>query len=184
MAARSLNKAMIIGNMTRDPELRYTASGTAIVTFGVATNREYTPSHSDETIEDTEFHNVVAWSKLAELCDKLLSKGQKVFIEGRLQTRNWVDEETGKKMYRTETVAEEMIVLSPSKGDGSKGDGSTTFGRPREDQAKSPSQATSPQLAKTDVETQSEDKSTMMTTDEPATTEQTSDQKEGDKIPF
>lgn len=112
MAVRSLNKAMIIGNLTRDPELKYTASGTPLATFGVATNREYSPSTRDEVIEETEFHNVVAWAKLAELCDKLLSKGQKVYIEGRLNTRDWEDAETGKKMYRTEIVAEEMIVLS------------------------------------------------------------------------
>lgn len=112
MAVRSLNKATIIGNLTRDPELKYTASGTPLAIFGVATNREYSPSNRDEVVEEVEFHNVVAWAKLAELCDQLLSKGQKVYVEGRLNTRNWQDQETGKKMYRTEIVAEEMIVLS------------------------------------------------------------------------
>lgn len=116
MAVRSLNKVMVIGNLTRDPDLRYTANGTPVVNFGVATNREYSPSNTDEVMESTEFHNIVAWSKLAELCDQLLAKGQKVFIEGRLQTRDWVDDESGKKMYRTEIVAENMIVLSPGKG--------------------------------------------------------------------
>ncbi|NCS32513.1 single-stranded DNA-binding protein [bacterium] len=120
MAVRSLNKAMIIGNLTRDPELRYTANGTAIATFGVATNREYTPSDSQESVESAEFHNVVAWSKLAELCNQLLAKGNKVYIEGRLQTRDWVDAETSKKMYRTEIVCEEMLVLSsPRNGESS-----------------------------------------------------------------
>lgn len=116
MAVRSLNKVMIIGNLTRDPELRYTANGTPVVTFGVATNREYSPSNSNEVIETTEFHNIVVWSKLAELCDKLLKKGDKVYIEGRLQTRDWEDEKSGKKMYRTETVANEMILLSSKRG--------------------------------------------------------------------
>jgi single-strand DNA-binding protein len=115
MAARSLNKVMIIGNLTRDVELRYTANGTAIATFGVATNREYVPSNSNESVEETQFHNIVAWSKLAELCDKLLAKGQKVYIEGRLQTRDWVDNDTNKKLYRTEIIAEEMIVLGGGK---------------------------------------------------------------------
>lgn len=115
MAVRSLNKAMIIGNLTREPELRYTTNGTPVATFGVATNREYTPSNATESVEEAEFHNVVAWSKLAELCERLLSKGQKVYIEGRLQTRDWVDEGSGKKMYRTEIVAEEMIILSPNR---------------------------------------------------------------------
>lgn len=117
MAVRSLNKAMIIGNLTRDPELRYTANGTAIVTFGVATNREYTLAEKKETVEAVEFHNVVAWAKLAELCNQLLSKGTKVYIEGRLQTRDWVDADSSKKMYRTEIVAEEMIILSSRTND-------------------------------------------------------------------
>ena len=117
MAARSLNKVMLIGNLTRDPELRYTSNGTAVVSFGVATNRSYTPSNSSEAVEDVEFHNIVAWAKLAELCDKLLKKGDKVYLEGRLQTRDWEDEQTGKKMYRTEIVANEMIILSNKKDD-------------------------------------------------------------------
>lgn len=111
MAARSLNKAQIIGNLTRDPELRYTAKGTPICTFGVATNRTYTPAGATELTETVEFHNVVAWAKLAEICSQLLHKGWKVFVEGRLSTRSWQDAETGKKMYRTEIVASEMIVL-------------------------------------------------------------------------
>ena len=112
MAVRSLNKVMIIGNLTRDPELKYTSTGTALATFGVATNREYSPSNTEEVYEDTEYHNVVAWAKLAELCNQLLKKGQKVYIEGRLNTRSWQDSETGKTMYRTEIVASDMIVLS------------------------------------------------------------------------
>lgn len=111
MAARSLNKVQIIGNLTRDPELRYTAQGTPICIFGVATNRAYKKTGSDEVIEETEFHNVVAWGKLAELCNQLLHKGWKVFIEGRLRTRSWEDGETNKRMFRTEIVALEMIVL-------------------------------------------------------------------------
>lgn len=119
MAVRSLNKAMIIGNMTRDPELKYTGSGTPLATFGVATNREYSPSGTDEVKEDVEFHNVIAWAGLAKVCDQLLSKGDKVFIEGRLNTQTWDDSETGKKMYRTEIVTDEMILLSSSRGSGS-----------------------------------------------------------------
>lgn len=116
MAARSLNRAQIIGNLTRDPDLRYTAQGTPICTFGVATNRVYRKANSDEAIEETEFHNVVAWGKLAELCNQLLHKGWKTFIGGRLQTRSWEDAETGKKMYRTEIVALDMIVLGAPRG--------------------------------------------------------------------
>ncbi len=119
MAARSLNKVMLIGNLTRDPELRYTSNGTAVVSFGIATNRSYTPANSNEAVENVEFHNIVAWAKLAELCDKLLNKGDKVYLEGRLQTRDWEDEQSGKKMYRTEVVANEMIILSNKKDNSS-----------------------------------------------------------------
>lgn len=128
MAGRSLNKVMLIGNLTRDPELRYTASGTAVVNFGMATNRSYMPAGGGEAVDETEFHNIVAWSKLAELCDKLLSKGKKVYIEGRLQTRDWTDEGSGKKMYRTEIIAEEMMVLSGMGERGQDGAGSRDSG--------------------------------------------------------
>lgn len=111
MAARSLNKVQIIGNLTRDPELKYTAKGTPLCTFGVATNRVYTPTDATESVEETEFHNVIAWGKLAELCSQLLHKGWKTFVEGRLNTRSWQDAESGKTMYRTEIVAYDMIVL-------------------------------------------------------------------------
>jgi single-strand DNA-binding protein len=115
MASRSVNKVIIMGNMVRDPELRYTSKGTPICTFSLATNRDWRPSDSDDVREETEFHNIVAWSKLAELCAELLYKGRRVYVEGRLQTRDWTDEESGKKMYRTEIVAEEMIALGPPK---------------------------------------------------------------------
>lgn len=124
MASRSVNKVIIMGNMVRDPELRYTAKGTPICTFSIATNRDWRPTDSDDVREETEYHNIVAWSKLAELCASLLFKGRKVYIEGRLQTRDWVDEESSKKMYRTEIVAEEMIAIGPPR-DGASDDGAT-----------------------------------------------------------
>lgn len=117
MSARSLNKVMLIGNLTRDPELRYTPNGTAVVSFRLATNRSWTPSDGGERKEETEFHRIVAWNKLAELCSQLLSKGRKVYIEGRLQTRSW-DTPEGEKKYTTEVVAEDMVVLD-SRRDGS-----------------------------------------------------------------
>jgi len=89
MASRaSLNKVMLIGNLTRDPEMRYTPSGAAVCTFGMATNRYYTASDGEKK-EETEFIKIVSWNKLAELCSQLLTKGRKVYVEGRLQTRNW-----------------------------------------------------------------------------------------------
>jgi single-strand DNA-binding protein len=110
MSTRSLNKAMLIGNLTKDPELRYTPSGTAVCSFRVATNRSWTPADSNERREETEFHRIVTWNKLAELCSQLLTKGRKVYIEGRLQTRSW-DTPEGEKRFATEVVAEDMVLL-------------------------------------------------------------------------
>ncbi len=106
--ARSLNKVILIGNLTRDVELRYTPQGTPIAAFGVATNRQW--KVGDQVKEATEFHNIVAWNKLGELCSQLLAKGSRVYVEGRLQTRDWVDQ-TGNKRYRTEIIIDEMIYL-------------------------------------------------------------------------
>ena len=116
MSARSLNKVMLIGNLTRDPELRYTPNGAAVCSFRVATNRSWTPSDGGERKEETEFHRIVTWNKLAELCSQLLSKGRKVYVEGRLQTRSWETPE-GEKRYSTEVVAEDMVILD-SRRDG------------------------------------------------------------------
>ena len=117
--ARSINKVILIGNLTRDPELRYTPQGHAVCSFGVATNREW--KTDGEAKESTEFHNIVSWNKLAELCSQLLLKGTKVYVEGRLQTRDWEDDK-GTKKYRTEIIIEEMVILS-SRKDGSAGAG-------------------------------------------------------------
>ena len=105
-----LNKAMIIGNLTRDPEVRTTPGGLQVTSFGIATNLNWT-DQSGQKQEKVEFHNIVAWRKLAEIIGQYLKKGSKVYIEGRLQTRNWDDKETGKKMYRTEIIADNMIML-------------------------------------------------------------------------
>lgn len=111
--ASSLNRAQIIGNLTRDPEVRQTPNGQTVATLGVATNRRWKDS-SGQTQEETEFHNVVAWGRLAEICQQYLHKGSKVYFDGRLKTRTWEDPE-GKKNYKTEIVAENMIMLD-SKG--------------------------------------------------------------------
>jgi len=109
VATRSLNKVLLIGNLTRDPELRYTPQGTAVCTFGLATNRTWL-TEGGEKREETEFHRIVAWNKLAELCAQLLFKGRRVYIEGRLQTRTWATQDGGQKQA-TEIVAEDMIIL-------------------------------------------------------------------------
>lgn len=116
--ARSLNKVQLIGNLTRDPELRYTPQGTAVCTIGIATNREW-KTESGEKKEDVEFHKVIAWNKLAEICANLLKKGRKVFVEGRLQTRSWQGQD-GSQRTTTEIVISDMIILDP-KRDGTDG---------------------------------------------------------------
>jgi single-strand DNA-binding protein len=107
--SRGLNKVMIIGHLGRDPEMRYTPSGRPVTSFSVVTTRAWT-SAEGERHEESEWFNVVAWGNLAEICNQYLTKGQQVYVEGRLQTRGWEDEER-KKHYRTELVANEMIVL-------------------------------------------------------------------------
>lgn len=110
MASRSWNRVELIGNLTRDPELRYTPSGAAVCTFGVATNRTYVSE--GERKEEVDFHRCVSWNKLAELCNQLLKKGNKVFISGRLQTRSW-EAADGQSRQTTEIVVEDMIILTP-----------------------------------------------------------------------
>jgi single-strand DNA-binding protein len=106
---RGLNKVMIIGNLGRDPELRYTPSGTPVASFTVAVGRQWTTS-SGERREATEWFNVVAWRELAEICSQILSKGKLVYIEGSLQTRSWEDA-SGQRNYRVEVVADQMTLL-------------------------------------------------------------------------
>lgn len=112
----NLNKAMIIGNLTRDPELKTTPAGTQVSSFSVATNFIWN-DQSGQKQERVEYHNVVAWRRLAEICGQYLRKGSKVYIEGRLQTRDWVGQD-GVKRYRTEIVAENMIMLDRAGGAG------------------------------------------------------------------
>lgn len=112
----SLNRATLIGNLTRDPELKYTPNGQAVASFAIATNRRW-KNASGEMQDETQYHEVVAWGKLAEISQQLFFKGKKAYVEGRIQTRNW-DGPDGTKRNRTEIVAENMIALSP-KGDGS-----------------------------------------------------------------
>jgi len=117
MSSRSLNKVMLIGNLTRDVEVRYTPSGTAVATFGLATNRSWTSGEGGERQEETQFHRIVAWSKLAEICGQLLFKGRKIFIEGRLQTRKFTGQD-GQQREITEIVAENMMILDTRNREG------------------------------------------------------------------
>jgi single-strand DNA-binding protein len=107
--SRGLNKVMIIGRLGRDPEMRYTPSGRPVTTFSLATSRTWNTSDGERRTE-TEWFNVVAWGSLAEICKQYLTKGQQVYVEGRLQTRHWEDSESIKHSS-TEIVANEMIIL-------------------------------------------------------------------------
>ncbi len=118
--AMSLNRVELIGNLTADPQAKQTQGGSLLVTFSVATNRKFKDS-SGEMRDESDFHNIVAWAKLAEICEKYLSKGNKVFVEGRLQTRTW-DDDAGTKHYRTEIVANNIIILTPKNRDGAQDD--------------------------------------------------------------
>jgi len=126
--SRGLNKVMIIGHLGRDPEMRYTPSGRPVTTFSVATNRNWTTPDGERHTE-TEWFNVVAWSKLAEICNQYLSKGQQVYIEGRLQTRQW-DDANNTKRTSVEIVANEMIILNERRAE----QNDITEGAPEEDE--------------------------------------------------
>lgn len=114
MSSRSWNRVELIGNLTRDPELRYIPSGTAVATIGLATNRVYTVD--GEKKEEVDFHKIIAWGKLAELCNQLLKKGARVFMSGRLQYREWQGQD-GNKRRDAEIVLEDMILITPKNAD-------------------------------------------------------------------
>jgi single-strand DNA-binding protein len=113
MASKSLNKVTLIGNLTRDPELKYTPQGTAVCSFGLATNRTWT-TKTGETKEDVQFHRIVAWQKLAELCGNLLSKGRKVYVEGRIIYRNFEGKDGTQKQV-TEIIIDDFILFDDKK---------------------------------------------------------------------
>ena len=112
-----INKAILIGNLGADPEVRYTQSGTAVATFNIATTERW-KGQDGQMQEQTEWHRIVAWAKLAEICGEYLHKGSKVYIEGKIQTRKWQDKD-GVDRYTTEIVARDMKMLSP-KGEGGR----------------------------------------------------------------
>ncbi|RMG50200.1 single-stranded DNA-binding protein [Chloroflexus sp.] len=116
--ARDLNKVMIIGRLGVDPELRYTASGAPVATFRVAASRQWRDQNGD-LHDETEWFNVVAWNRLAEICHQYLSRGARVYIEGRLQTRTWEDAQSGQTRSRVEVIVQDMILLDqrPSRSD-------------------------------------------------------------------
>ncbi len=113
-----LNKVMIIGRLTRDPELRTTPNGASVCKLGLATNYVYTNQQTGQKVEQVEYHNVVLWRKLAEIASQYLKKGRRLYVEGRLQSRNW-ETKDGQKRTSTEIIAENMIMLDGGTGAGS-----------------------------------------------------------------
>lgn len=115
----SLNKVMLIGNLGKDPEVRYTTSGTAVASFSLATSERF-KNRSGDWEDRTEWHNVTLWGRLAEIAGEYLAKGRTVYVEGRLQTRKWQDRE-GRDRYTTEVVADKMQMLGGGRGEGGAG---------------------------------------------------------------
>ncbi len=134
---KSLNKVQLIGNLTRDPELKYTPTGAAVATISLATNRSWT-TDTGEKKEEADFHRLVAWNKLAEICGQLLKKGRKIYVEGRLSTRSWQDKD-GSTKYMTEVILSDMILLdSKGIGDSDGGSENQEFNVPDEVQTEEP----------------------------------------------
>jgi single-strand DNA-binding protein len=119
--AKSVNKAILIGRLGRDPETRSTPSGTTLTKFSIATDEKFT-DRSGERQERTEWHNIIAWGKLGDICGQYLRKGSLVYIEGSIRTDTWDDKQTRKKMYRTEIVAQEMSMLDSKRDSGGGGE--------------------------------------------------------------
>lgn len=111
----SVNKAILVGNLGSDPEVRYTPSGSPVATFSIATNERWTDRSTGDKKERTEWHRIVAWGRLGEICGEYLSKGKQIYIEGRIQTRSWEDRD-GNKRYTTEIVAQNMQMLGGRGG--------------------------------------------------------------------
>lgn len=112
---KSINKVTLIGNVGNTPEVKFNTGGTAIAKFSIATNENY-KDKAGEWQERTEWHNIIAWAKLAEIVGEYVTKGSKIYIEGRLQTSSWEDKQTGEKKYRTEIVANELVLLGNKQG--------------------------------------------------------------------
>ena len=125
--AKSVNKVILIGNLGKDPELKYTPSGTAVAKFSLATNERY-KDKAGQVQERTEWHNIVAWQRTAEIAAEYLKKGRSVYIEGRIQTHSWDDKTSGQKKYMTEIVASHLVLLG-GRGEGGEGSGAGR-GRP------------------------------------------------------
>lgn len=125
--AKSVNKVILVGNLGKDPEIKYTSTGTPVAKFSIATNEGY-KDKSGQWQDRTEWHNIVAWQRLAEIVGEYVKKGSKVYIEGRLQTSSWDDKETGQKKYKTEIIANDLVLLD-RRGEGDVEGGARGYSR-------------------------------------------------------
>jgi single-strand DNA-binding protein len=123
--AKSINKVILVGNVGADPEVKYTPSGIPVGKFSLATNDRF-KNKSGEWQDRTEWHNIVAWQRLAEIVGEYVSKGSKVYIEGKLQTSSWEDRRSGEKKFRTEIVARDLVLLGSRENGNSKQEPATT----------------------------------------------------------
>ena len=126
--AKSVNKVILIGNLGKDPEVKYTPNGMAVAKFSIATNERFKDKEG-QWQDRTEWHNIVAWQRLAEICGEYLKKGRSVYVEGRLQTRSWDDKDSGQKKYMTEIVANDIVLLGGQRD--ASGGGDDAGGRSR-----------------------------------------------------
>ena len=124
---KSVNKVILVGNLGKDPEVKYTPTGTPVAKFTLATHENY-KDKGGQWQERTEWHNIIAWQRTAEIVGQYLKKGSKVYIEGRLQTSSWDDKETGQKKYRTEIVANDLVLLG-GRGEGDSEGGNRGYSR-------------------------------------------------------
>jgi len=114
---KSVNKVILVGNVGKDPEVRYSQSGTPVANFSLATNERF-KDRGGEWQDRTEWHNIVAWQRLAEIVGEYVAKGSKVYVEGKLQTTSWEDRQSGERKYRTEIVARDLLLLGPLENSG------------------------------------------------------------------
>ena len=115
--SKSINKVILVGNVGKDPDVRYSQSGTPVANFSLATNERF-KDHNDEWQERTEWHSIVAWKRLAEIVGEYVSKGSKLYVEGKIQTSSWKDRQSGERKYRTEIVARDLLLLCPRENGG------------------------------------------------------------------
>jgi single-strand DNA-binding protein len=142
---KSVNKVILVGNVGKDPEVRYSQSGTPVANFSLATNERF-KDRSGEWQDRTEWHNIVAWQRLAEIVGEYVAKGSKVYVEGKLQTTSWEDRQSGARKYRTEIVARDLLLLGPRENSG--GDHQRPTHNENEDQ---PSHAGSGEIVDDDI---------------------------------